>query len=115
MGAMVEGGLRAPPRLSRWLPVFLIGVCLLTLPCVAQDGTARLTGKVTDSTGVAVPGTLAELRSERVPERGYRTTADSGGVYAFSRLTTDNSPLKLPSPGFTSLTPHPIPIFAPYQ
>jgi hypothetical protein len=84
--------------------IFLIGVCLLTLPCSAQDGTARLTGKVRDSTGVAVPGTLAELRSESAPETVYRTVADSAGVYHFSMLPTGEYTLKLSIAAFEPLT-----------
>ena len=82
----------------------LIGVCLLTLPCLAQDGTARLTGKVTDITGAAVSGTLVELRSESAPERGYRTAAASTGGYDFSGLTRGDYTLKLFKPGFKTLT-----------
>jgi Carboxypeptidase regulatory-like domain len=82
----------------------LIGVCLLTLPSVAQVGTAGLTGKVKDITGAGVSGTQAELLSETVSDRRFRTSADSTGVYHFSGLPTDAYTLKLLSPGFKSLT-----------
>jgi len=82
----------------------LIGVCLLTLPSVAQDATAGLAGKVRDITGAGVSGTQAELLSETVPDRRFRTAADSSGVYHFSGLPTDEYTLKLFRPGFKSLT-----------
>ena len=78
----------------------LIGVWLVTLPSVAQDGTAGLTGKVKDITGAGVSGTQAELLSETVFDRRFRTSADSTGAYHFSGLPTDEYTLKLLSPGF---------------
>jgi hypothetical protein len=82
----------------------LIGLCLLTLPSVAQDGTAGLRGRVKDITGAGVSGTQAELLSETVSDRRFRTSADSTGVYHFSGLPTDEYTLKLLSPGFKALT-----------
>ena len=82
----------------------LIGVWLVTLPSVAQDGTAGLTGKVKDITGAGVSGTQAELLSETVFDRRFRTSADPTGAYHFSGLPTDEYTLKLLSPGFKSLT-----------
>src|SRR5262245_10760145 len=79
-------------------------ICLLALRSVAQDSAARLTGKVRDITGAGVSGTQAELLSETVSNRKFRTSADSAGVYDFSRLPTDEYTLKLFSPGFKSLT-----------
>jgi carboxypeptidase family protein len=84
--------------------VLICGYLLISVPVKAQDRTASLTGKVTDITGALVAGTLAELRSESAPERGYRTTADSAGAYHFSTLPADEYTLKLSMPGFRSLT-----------
>jgi hypothetical protein len=82
----------------------LIGVCLLTLPSVAQVGSAGLTGKVKDITGAGVSSAQAELLSETVSDRRFRTSADSTGIYHFSGLPTGEYTLKLFSPGFKSLT-----------
>jgi hypothetical protein len=88
----------------RALCSLLIGVYVLTLPSVAQDGTASLTGKVKDITGAGVSGTQAELRSETASDRRFRTAADSTGVYHFSGLLSDEYTLNLSSRGFKSLT-----------
>lgn len=76
---------------------------LFALPSLAQD-RASLTGKVKDITGAGIPGTQADLQSETVPDRRFRTSADSTGVYHFPGLPADEYALRLFSPGFRSLT-----------
>jgi Carboxypeptidase regulatory-like domain len=73
-------------------------------PAVAQLGGAGLTGRVKDITGGGVSGAQAELRSETVSGRSFRTSADASGLYNFSGLPKDEYTLKLVSSGFKSLT-----------
>jgi len=82
----------------------LIGVCLLTLPLVAQVGAGGLTAKVKDITGAGVSNTQAELLSETVSDRRFRSATDSNGAFQFSGLPTDEYTLKLLKPGFKLLT-----------
>jgi hypothetical protein len=83
-------------------------MCMLVLPSVAQDGTASLTGKVQDSSGAGVPGTVAELESEREPKSRFRTVADAGGVFRFAGLPAGEYVLKLSQVGFERLTVKPL-------
>jgi hypothetical protein len=82
----------------------LIGMCFLTLPSVAQVGSASLTGDVKDITGAEVSNAQVELRSETVSDRTFQTSTDSTGKYHFSGLPKDEYALKLVRPGFKWLT-----------
>jgi hypothetical protein len=82
----------------------LVVVFFLRLPSIAQDGFAALNGKVTDDTGVGVPGTEVEISSDAESTRKFRTSTDSTGVYHLSGVPADEYTLHLFSPGFASLT-----------
>jgi len=97
--------------LKNTIRLALTAGCLFALRSAAQDGTAHLTGKVKDLFGAGVSGARADLVSETVATRKFRTSADSTGVYDFSRLPADYYTLELSSPGFRSLTVKSISIF----
>ena len=82
----------------------VIAICLMTLPSLAQDLTASLTGKVEDVLGTGVADTLVELESTRAPVVIFQTVADAGGAYRFSGLPAGEYDLKLYRLGFSSLT-----------
>jgi hypothetical protein len=70
-------------------------ISMLVLPLIAQDGTASLTGKVQDTRGEGVAGTLAELNQ-------FQAVADAEGVYRFVGLPAGEYRLKLSHSGFRS-------------
>jgi len=77
-------------------------VCLLALLCSVPSwaqGTASLTGVVSDPTGAVVPGAQAKLSN---PATGVTLTTTSGGdgVYAFLRLAPTTYRLEVTAQGF---------------
>lgn len=78
-----------------------MGMCLLVLPSISQDRPGTITGKIQDITGVGIPGTIAELRSDR--GRAFKTRSDDSGVYTLSGITADDYTLRLFQSGFLSL------------
>ena len=78
-------------------------LCVLILPSLAQDGTASLTGRVRDTTGVDIPGALAELRLVHEPYSVRQVNADDSGAYRFSGISAGQCKLKLGHAGFESL------------
>jgi len=66
----------------------------------AQDGTASITGEVTDTTGARIPNVSVELTLEQTLRTAYRSSADGNGVYALSGLNPGEYTLALSTPGF---------------
>jgi hypothetical protein len=62
---------------------FIVLVFALTFNTQAQQGTAAISGVVTDQTGAVIPGATVTLRN---PHTGVvlKTTTASGGGYASS-------------------------------
>ena len=84
----------------RTLVIFtLLGVFSLT--AVAQEVSAGLTGRVSDSTGAAVAGATVSARDN---DRGtaWPTTTNEDGVYAFPRIPNGSYSLKVEAAGFKS-------------
>jgi hypothetical protein len=73
------------------------------MTALAQDGTASLTGRVRDVTGVDIPGALAELRLVHEPYSVRQVNADDSGAYRFSGISAGQYKLKLESAGFETL------------
>ena len=76
-------------------------VLIVTVPCWAQDGV--ITGRVTDSSGAALPGVSLTLTSTAV--MGVRTVVtDDQGAYRFGLLPPGTYTVKFELPGFARLS-----------
>jgi hypothetical protein len=71
----------------------------VSLAALAQNETAVLTGRVTDPSGLGVPGTQVQLTSEATGET-RATVADSAGEYRFDLLRPGDFSLRATAKGF---------------
>src|ERR1700687_1115514 len=86
------------------LRLFLVFVCLAltTLPVLAQEVSAGITGRVTDPSGSAVANaTVTAKDTERGTEWPTKTNED--GIYAFPRIPAGDYQLKVEAPRFKTL------------
>jgi len=88
----------------------LLGVCLLLLgiglfaPLYGQQGTATLTGQVTDPTGAAVPGAKVDV-VDTATGTVQNTTTDSAGYYRVTALNAGTPyTLHVTAQGFKAYT-----------
>jgi hypothetical protein len=79
-----------------------ISGALLTLPLLAQSGSATLTGKLQIFNGDGLPDAQVELRSDE-PRRTFDTVTDNFGEYRFSSLPAAEYTLKFSLQGFMYL------------
>jgi hypothetical protein len=70
---------------------------------MAQEGTASIAGKAEDTTGAGVPGTQADLHSEKSPYQRYRAVADDVGKLWFPTVFAGDYTLDLQQTGFRRL------------
>ncbi len=76
---------------------------LAPLTAAAQAGRTELTGRVTDSSGAALPGVVVTLSSPQAP--GPLTAVTDGtGQYRFQDLRTDTYSVTFELPGFETRT-----------
>lgn len=86
-----------PAGLCRF--VFLMLLCLSTLPLMAQFDTGTIRGTVTDSTGAAIPN--AKVTATNVGTNvGKATTSDGDGNFVISALPYGNYIVKANASGF---------------
>src|SRR6267154_233539 len=85
--------------MHRGLLAILFCVSTLLWPALAQEVSAGLTGRVTDSSGGAVIGAAVAARDE---ERGttWMATTNEDGIYAFPRIPNGSYTLKVEAAGF---------------
>ncbi len=81
----------------------IAAILLLQCSLRAAEGTASLSGKVTDPAGLGTANTQVELQSEKVTNDQYRTTTESGGVYRISGLPAGDYTLTFQERGFLRL------------
>src|SRR5690606_34829610 len=109
----------APPRPILWTPlsrsrtmtasarilVRLVGLALVLAPlgATAQDGAGRLTGRVTDMSGAALPGVTVTLSSPRLAGT-FTAVTDGAGQYTFPALPADIYTADFALTGFESGT-----------
>ena len=85
---------------SRTLAALFVLVFVLAATCSAQDGA--ITGKVTDSSGAALPGVSLTLSSASV--MGVRNVVtDEQGGYRFGLLPPGTYTVKLELSGFATV------------
>lgn len=83
------------------LRLLLVLVCLalMSLPVLAQEVSAGITGRVTDPSGSSVVGaTVIAKDVERGTEWPTKTNED--GIYAFPRIPAGDYQLRVEAPGF---------------
>src|SRR6185295_6639448 len=91
---------QAMRHVSRTLAALFVLVLVLAATCSAQDGA--ITGKVTDSSGAALPGVSLTLSSVSV--MGVRNVVtDEQGGYRFGLLPPGTYTVKLELPGFATV------------
>ena len=85
--------------LIRIMPVILV----IPATLLAQQGSGRITGTITDSTGAAVPAVIVSVTS---PETGIRRTAETNadGTYVVSQLPVGDYALQATKEGFKTLS-----------
>jgi outer membrane receptor protein involved in Fe transport len=92
-------------RLQRGLCllVFVLASTLLSAPLLAQTETGRITGVVTDQSGLIVPGAAVTLTS---PTTGTAraTVTDAGGRYVIASVQPGSYQLRIEVSGFAPLT-----------
>ena len=84
------------------LLVFVLACTLLSAPLLAQTETGRITGVVTDQSGLIVPGAAVTLTS---PTTGVaRTTVtDAGGRYVIASVQPGSYQLRIEVSGFAPM------------
>src|SRR6185295_18411761 len=91
---------QAMRHVSRTLAALFVLVLVLAATCSAQDGV--ITGKVTDSSGAALPGVSLTLSSAAV--MGVRTVvSDEQGGYRFGLLPPGGYTLRMELSGFATV------------
>jgi hypothetical protein len=90
---------------SARIPACLVALVLALAPFVAaaQDGASRLTGRVTDSSGAALPGVTVTLSSPRLMGT-FTAVTDGAGQYTFPALPPDTYAVGFELAGFESRT-----------
>ena len=78
---------------------------MLALTCPAQEGTASLTGIVTDATGAGIRATLLLEGSDDVNKT---VDVDKSGLFAVEDLAPGTYKLQIRSPGFKPLQIHDV-------
>jgi hypothetical protein len=78
-------------------------VMALSVPVLAQEVSAGLTGRVTDPSGGAVVGATITARDQ---ERGvsFPATTNEDGIYAYPRIPSGTYTLRVEAPGFKNYT-----------
>src|SRR5215470_3322644 len=90
--------------------VIILSACIVVLfassAALGQEGTAGVTGTVTDPSGAPISGVRVTAHDT---ERGtvWTATTNDAGVYDFARLPVGNYDLRIEKPGFqiTVITP----------
>lgn len=82
-------------------PVTVLGMlcCCLSLPLMAQSGSATLNGTVTDSQGAVLPG-AAVVAMHETTNIDYRTTTTESGVFTIPALPVGPYRLTVEASGF---------------
>lgn len=85
--------------------VRLVTLALVLAPAGvgAQDGASRLTGRVTDASGAALPGVTVTLSSTRHPG-SFTAITDGTGQYTFPALPPDTYAARFDLEGFEAHT-----------
>lgn len=85
--------------------LLLVGAALLVTPFViAQQQTGELTGRITDSSGAAVPGATVTI-TDAAHGIKVRVASNSSGIYVAPLLPpADNYEITISKPGFQQLT-----------
>ncbi len=86
------------------LRIFLLLLLVVGLPltAMAQTGTGRITGVVTDSTGGVLPGVTVSVKG---PDNAVRSTvSDSNGRYVIEKLAPGSYTLSFELVGFATQT-----------
>src|SRR5579859_3728883 len=86
-----------------WVFVFACGLVLLCEPSFAQSNFGTISGKVTDSQHLAIPGAAIELKAASTGAV-RRVTANQQGRFEVLALLPDEYELKVEAPGFTPET-----------
>src|SRR5688572_11951882 len=80
----------------------LLTILLLVAPLAAQDNSATINGRVTDSTGAFIPGVTVSLTSPAI--QGSRSAVtDETGSYRFNLLPPGTYTVNYELPGFKTL------------
>ena len=82
------------------LPFFL---CVASVSLMSQETTGSLTGKVTDDTGVALPGVSVVLNSPALVTKNLTTVTNDSGWYIFRGLPPGVYSAKASIQGFETL------------
>lgn len=77
----------------------LLSVALLSLNTLAQTGTSRITGTVTDPQGSVMPGAKVTAKNEATGV-SYTAQTSSAGTYSFDSLPVGNYEIKVEVAGF---------------
>lgn len=90
---------------SARIPACLVALVLVLVPftAAAQDGASRLTGRVTDSSGAALPGVTVTLSSPRLTGT-FTAVTDGTGQYTFPALPPGTYEMRFELAGFESRT-----------
>ncbi len=80
--------------------LFLVAlIATLTGGALAQTGTSRITGTVTDQAGAVLPGAKVTARNEATGVT-YNTQTNSAGTYSFDSIPVGNYEIKVEAAGF---------------
>lgn len=85
------------------LCILLATVVLLSFSTLAQTGTSRITGTVTDPQGAVLPGAKVTAKNEATGVT-YSAQTSSAGAYSFESLPVGNYEIKVEAAGFRTYT-----------
>src|ERR1051326_2441738 len=85
--------------MKRKLLIGLMAIFVCTLPLVAQEVSAGITGRVTDPSGAAVVNATVSAR-DLDRQTVWPTKTNEDGIYAFPRIPVGRYELKVESQGF---------------
>ena len=95
-----ESAVLRTPRFTWRMLLLLLLVIGLPLAAMAQTGTGRIIGVVTDTTGGVLPGVTVSVRG---PANVLKTTVtDSNGRYAFDTLAPGSYTVNFELAGFAT-------------
>ena len=87
---------------NRFFRILLSAICLswlMAIGVLAQTGTSRITGSVTDPTGAVLPNAKVTARNEATGV-SYTAQTSSAGTYSFDSVPVGNYEIKVEAQGF---------------
>jgi hypothetical protein len=92
--------------------IFLVlFLTLCTLPALAQELAATLTGTVTDPSGAVIAGAKIDISNSAIKGASRSVTTDSHGTFTATNLPPATYTIMVTAPGFKSYTANDVTLF----